>query len=59
MSDHCPECGRTFPDGGRDDPLAVIEDTMEQVRLLAEKWLRSSDSNERMMGADLKQVVSA
>jgi hypothetical protein len=58
MTDVCAECGRAFSDGDAGDPLAVLELRLRETLLLAEKWLRSSDQTERMMGADLKQVVS-
>lgn len=74
MTDFCQECGRAFPDGGDGDPLdGAYEAGFEkgyakrksaeglalgEALLLAEKWLRSSDQTTRMMGADLKQVLS-
>jgi hypothetical protein len=57
MSDHCPECGRVFGDGGEGDPTDILFMTLEEVRLLALKWQRSSVASERMMGADLMQVL--
>lgn len=41
---------------------AAIEPLVSRLReanLLAEKWMRSYDDTERMMGADLKQVLDS
>jgi hypothetical protein len=58
MTDICAECGRAFSDGNADDPLAVLELRLHETLLLAEMWLRSSNQTTRIMGADLKQVVT-
>jgi hypothetical protein len=55
MTDVCAECGRAFSDGNAGDPLAV---RLHETLLLAEMWLRSSNQTTRIMGADLKQVVT-
>ena len=36
-----------------------LEDRIDQARLLGAKWLRSSEHDVRMMGADLLQVLDA
>ena len=43
--------------GDLEQRVAVIEDTLEQVRLLAEHWKRSRDYYVRIMGADLAQIL--
>jgi len=53
--DGCEACGRPWETTGADD---VIELRLREALLLAEKMLRSSVASERMLGADLKQVLT-
>jgi len=56
----CPVCGTRFECGETEvEPYAykVMVDRMVEVRLLAEKMRRSSVHSERILGADLLQVV--
>ena len=59
LTNHCKECGRVYGDGGDGDPTDAVYHALTEARLLAEKWIRSSDVDERMMGLDLKQVLSS
>lgn len=57
MDDVCEACGRPFEIKGR--PEELIELRQRDALLYAEKLIRSSVASERMIGADLKQILEA
>jgi hypothetical protein len=54
--DGCEACGRPWDTA--DSGYELVELRLKEALLLAEKMLRSSSALERMLGADLKQVLT-